>query len=176
MAMFARSLLKTPRLLKPRQMSSLAKGQGAAPVGLLLAATALGAGAGYLYYKHESSTLDYQKVYSTIADKLEGDYDDGSFGPVLLRLSWHACGTYDAKTKTGGSNGATMRFSPESQHGANAGLSVARDFLEPIKQQYPQITYADLWVGRNNTVACWCSCCTRDGRARHQVAAGTQRQ
>ena len=36
-------------------------------------------------------------------------YDDGSYGPVLLRLAWHASGTYDKDTKTGGSNGATMR-------------------------------------------------------------------
>lgn len=40
---------------------------------------------------------------------------------------------YDKETGTGGSNGATMRFSPEGDHGANAGLKAARDFLEPIK-------------------------------------------
>lgn len=38
-----------------------------------------------------------------------------------------------------------MRFKPESEHGANAGLSVARDFLEPIKKKFPKISYADLW-------------------------------
>ena len=36
-------------------------------------------------------------------------------------------------TNTGGSNGATMRFAPEGDHGANAGLKAARDFLEPVK-------------------------------------------
>jgi cytochrome c peroxidase len=61
------------------------------------------------------------------------DYDDGSYGPVLLRLAWHASGTYDKETGTGGSNGATMRFAPEADHGANAGLKAARDFLEPVK-------------------------------------------
>lgn len=91
---------------------------------------------------------DYQKVYNDIAAKLEekDDYDDGSFGPVLLRLAWHASGTFDAATGTGGSNGATMRFAPESDHGANAGLIAARDFLEPIKAKYPWITYSDLWI------------------------------
>lgn len=40
---------------------------------------------------------DYQKVYDAIAKKLvdEDDYDDGSYGPVLLRLGWHASGTFD---------------------------------------------------------------------------------
>lgn len=78
---------------------------------------------------------DYQKVYNEIASRLEEneDYDDGSYGPVLLRLAWHCSGTYDKETGTGGSNGSTMRFSPESDHGANAGLVAARKFLEPVK-------------------------------------------
>lgn len=91
---------------------------------------------------------DYQKVYDAIAKRLEehDDYDDGSYGPVLLRLGWHASGTYDKETNTGGSNGATMRFAPEGDHGANAGLKAARDFLEPVKAQFPWISYSDLWT------------------------------
>ena len=84
------------------------------------------------------SQQDYQKVSDEIAARLEekDDYDDGSFGPVLLRLAWHASGTYDAETGTGGSNGATMRFAPESDHGANAGLAAARGFLDPVKGKH----------------------------------------
>ena len=39
---------------------------------------------------------DYQKVYDAIAQKLidEDEYDDGSYGPVVLRLGWHASGTW----------------------------------------------------------------------------------
>jgi cytochrome c peroxidase len=115
-------------------------------------ALALG-GAGYYLYSQGNGSLlsgsagetkgiftpkfeDYQKVYNEIAERLEekDDYDDGSYGPVLLRLAWHASGTYDKETGTGGSNGATMRFMPEGGHGANAGLQTARDFLEPIKR------------------------------------------
>ena len=51
-----------------------------------------------------------------------------------------------AASNTGGSNGATMRFNPEIGHGANAGLHVAQEFLEPAKKQFPWITYADLWT------------------------------
>lgn len=106
-------------------------------------AAVLGGGGVYFYSQGASPSTknfvptkeDYQKVYNEIASRLEekDDYDDGSFGPVLVRLAWHASGTYDKDTKTGGSNGATMRFAPESGHGANAGLKHARDFLEPVK-------------------------------------------
>ncbi|KAL8781779.1 MAG: hypothetical protein Q9203_000122 [Teloschistes exilis] len=91
---------------------------------------------------------DYQKVYNAIAQRLDekDDYDDGSYGPVLVRLAWHCSGTYDKDTGTGGSNGATMRFAPEGDHGANAGLKAARDFLDPVKQKFPWITYSDLWT------------------------------
>ncbi|TKY86082.1 hypothetical protein EX895_004907 [Sporisorium graminicola] len=94
------------------------------------------------------SKADYQAVYNAIAEELESnpEYDDGSYGPVLVRLAWHASGTYDKHSNTGGSNGATMRFAPESEHGANAGLGVARDFMEKIHKKFPWITYSDLWT------------------------------
>ncbi|KAF8893544.1 heme peroxidase [Infundibulicybe gibba] len=94
------------------------------------------------------SKEDYQKVYNRIAGLIEeaGDYDDGSYGPVILRLAWHSSGTYDKETKTGGSNYATMRFAPESLHGANAGLHVARNLMEKIKQEHSWISYGDLWT------------------------------
>ncbi|KAK9462955.1 heme peroxidase [Lipomyces oligophaga] len=123
----------------------------------LLVAAGLGGGAYYYYTSSGSAATvakpfvptyeDYKKVYNDIAECLEGDdYDDGSYGPVLLRLAWHASGTYDAASKTGGSNGATMRFNPEASHGANAGLVKARDRLEPIHAKYPWISYGDLWT------------------------------
>ena len=37
------------------------------------------------------------------------------------------------------------RFS-EGKYGANAGLKVARDFLEPVKEKFPWISYSDLWT------------------------------
>ncbi|EJD52802.1 cytochrome c peroxidase [Auricularia subglabra TFB-10046 SS5] len=90
---------------------------------------------------------DYQKVYNKIAETLEvEDYDDGSYGPVYVRLAWHSSGTYDKETNTGGSNYATMRFEPEALHGANAGLDVARGKMEEIKKEFPWISYGDLWT------------------------------
>jgi cytochrome c peroxidase len=116
----------------------------------------LAGGAGFYFYSQGNGSLlagsagettgvftpkfeDYQKVYNEIAQLLEekDEYDDGSYGPVLVRLAWHASGTFDKETGTGGSNGATMRFAPEGGHGANAGLQTARDFLEPVKGMFP---------------------------------------
>lgn len=93
------------------------------------------------------SEVDYQQVYNSVAAVLDSeDYDDGSYGPTLVRLAWHCSGTYDKNTGNGGSNGSTMRFAPESDHGANAGLKVVRDLLDPIKKQYPGLSYSDLWT------------------------------
>eukprot|EP00486_Rosalina_sp_Unknown_P011157 CAMPEP_0201577670 /NCGR_PEP_ID=MMETSP0190_2-20130828/24150_1 /ASSEMBLY_ACC=CAM_ASM_000263 /TAXON_ID=37353 /ORGANISM="Rosalina sp." /LENGTH=311 /DNA_ID=CAMNT_0048009939 /DNA_START=71 /DNA_END=1006 /DNA_ORIENTATION=- len=91
--------------------------------------------------------VDYDAVRKDISEILEDyDWDDSSWGPVLIRLAWHASGTYCAKDGTGGSNGATMRFKPECDDGANAGLDFARSKLEKIKEKYPSISYADLWI------------------------------
>lgn len=93
------------------------------------------------------SSVDYEAVRKDIAACLDDyDWDDGSWGPVLVRLAWHASGTYCKEDGTGGSNGATMRFAPESDDGANAGLDHARKKLEQIKEKYPDLSYADLWV------------------------------
>lgn len=89
-------------------------------------------------------------IKKDLLDAIEADNakrnDGTSIGPTLVRLAWHAAGTYSAADGTGGSNGAHMRFPPESQWGANAGLKSARDFLEQIKAKYPEISYADLWT------------------------------
>jgi cytochrome c peroxidase len=128
-----------------RYYSSEPAAKGGSSAWLWLAgAAAIGGGGGWFYLNNQGSATpkvfepkfeDYQAVYNEIANRLEekDDYDDGSYGPVLLRLAWHASGTFDKATGTGGSNGATMRFAPESDHGANAGLKAARDFLEPVK-------------------------------------------
>jgi Peroxidase len=79
-------------------------------------------------------------------DEAEEKRGDGtSMAGTLIRLAWHASGTYSAADKTGGSNGSTQRMEPESAWGANAGLQGARNFLEPLKDKY-NMSYADLWT------------------------------
>lgn len=69
--------------------------------------------------------------------------------PFTVRLAWHASGTYDKDDTTaqnGGSNGATMRFEPEITDGANAGLDIMQKILKPVKERFPDLSYADLWT------------------------------
>jgi len=81
-----------------------------------------------------------------VIDKEEEKRSDGtSIGPTFVRLAWHASGTYSAADKTGGSNGSTMRMSPEKDWGANAGLGGARDALAPVAKKHG-ISVADVWT------------------------------
>jgi Peroxidase/Ankyrin repeats (3 copies) len=66
--------------------------------------------------------------------------------PFTIRLAWHASGTYDAADGTGGSDGATMRFSPEINDDANAGLALMQDILQPVRVKFPDLSIADLWT------------------------------
>ncbi|KAE9403920.1 heme peroxidase [Gymnopus androsaceus JB14] len=89
---------------------------------------------------------DYQNVYNKIAELLDeaGDYDDGSYAPVVLRLAWHCSGTYDKDSKTATTLQCVL---PRSlSHGANAGLNVARELMAKIKEEFPWISYGDLWT------------------------------
>jgi hypothetical protein len=67
-------------------------------------------------------------------------------GPMAVRLAWHASGTFDKSDNSGGSDGATMRFAPESTDGANAGLSIIRDMVKPVKKAHPDCSIADIWA------------------------------
>jgi L-ascorbate peroxidase len=70
-------------------------------------------------------------------------------GPVLVRLAWHDSGTFDASVKgewpAAGGAIASIRFAPEINHGANAGLAGAAKLLEPVKKANPGVSYADIY-------------------------------
>lgn len=67
---------------------------------------------------------------------------------------WHAAGTYDYKTKTGGPNGS-IKNPQELAHGANAGLSWAVEVLEPLKAEFPILSYADFYqVNKSRSFQC----------------------
>jgi cytochrome c peroxidase len=67
----------------------------------------------YYYPSPSTRSIDYYKVrleIQKILERPEGWDNYNHIGPLLVRLSWHASGTYDKNDKTGGSNGSTMRF------------------------------------------------------------------
>jgi len=94
-----------------------------------------------------SGDVDYAAIRQELHNLMDNpSWDDGSLAPILIRLAWHSSGTYDAASGTGGSNGAGMRFATEAADPENAGLEVARAFLEPVKKKFPNISYSDLWI------------------------------
>jgi len=98
-------------------------------------------------YDDIDAVIDDEKSVNPSRDNAPGPIGGGGdIGPMLVRLAWHCSGTYCKSSGNGGSDGATMRFCPEAQHGGNAGLGTARDLLEQIKKKHPGVTYADLYI------------------------------
>ncbi|KAM1309693.1 hypothetical protein ACFX13_006512 [Malus domestica] len=87
---------------------------------------------------------EYKTAIDKARRKLRGLIAEKNCAPLMLRIAWHSAGTYDTKTKTGGPFG-TMRCPAEQSHGANNGLDIAVRLLEPIKQQFPILSYADFY-------------------------------
>lgn len=110
---------------------------------------------GYQWYSSPSTSqfaacanptaFNHQKVTQDIVALLDKG-NNISMAPTLVRLAWHNSGVFSKTGASGNANSAGMRFEPECKHGANAGLKVARDFLEPVKKANPNISYADLWT------------------------------
>ena len=59
-----------------------------------------------------------------------------------LNCRWHSAGTFYCVTKTGGPFG-TMRFTDEQAHEANSGIQIALGLLDPVRVQFPTISFAD---------------------------------
>jgi len=89
----------------------------------------------------------YRKKLKECREELWKLIDDINCNPILVRLAWHNSGTYDRTIKSwpecGGANGS-IRFEIELKHGANAGLSKAINYLKPLKEKYPDVSWADL--------------------------------
>merc|ERR1711871_352510 len=65
---------------------------------------------------------------------------------MAVRNAWHSSGTFDKSDSSGGSNLGRILFSPEKDDGANAGLNIVQEMIRPVKQAYPEVSFADLFT------------------------------
>ncbi len=107
-------------------------------------------------YAKEFATLDLDalrrdlvELMSTSQEWWPSDY--GNYGPLFIRMSWHAAGTYRITDGRGGGGSGAQRFAPLNSWPDNASLDKARRLLWPIKQKYGRkISWADLLVYTGN--------------------------
>ncbi len=103
-------------------------------------------------YAAEFESLDLAEVKQDIAEVLTDSKewwpaDYGHYGPLMIRLTWHAAGTYRIGDGRGGGGTGAQRFAPLNSWPDNASLDKARRLLWPVKQKYGRkLSCADLLI------------------------------
>ncbi|MFF4102086.1 catalase/peroxidase HPI [Streptomyces sp. NPDC001903] len=107
-------------------------------------------------YAKEFATLDVEALKRDVFEVMTSSQewwpaDYGHYGPLFIRMSWHAAGTYRIADGRGGGGAGSQRFAPLNSWPDNASLDKARRLLWPVKQKYgPKISWADLLIFAGN--------------------------
>ena len=107
-------------------------------------------------YAEEFETLDVEALRRDLVELMTTSQewwpaDYGHYGPLFIRMSWHAAGTYRIGDGRGGGGSGAQRFAPLNSWPDNASLDKARRLLWPVKQKYGRkISWADLLVFAGN--------------------------
>lgn len=107
-------------------------------------------------YADEFANLDVEALKQDIFDLMTTSQewwpaDYGHYGPLFIRMSWHAAGTYRIADGRGGGGKGAQRFAPLNSWPDNASLDKARRLLWPIKQKYGRtLSWADLLIFAGN--------------------------
>src|SRR5215216_4576509 len=107
-------------------------------------------------YSKQFESLDLEALKRDLTELMTSSQpwwpaDYGHYGPLFIRMSWHAAGTYRIADGRGGGRSSAQRFAPLNSWPDNASLDKARRLLWPIKRKYGRkISWADLLVYAGN--------------------------
>lgn len=107
-------------------------------------------------YVEEFQKLDYEALKQDLRNLMTDSQDwwpadYGHYGPMFIRMSWHAAGTYRSGDGRGGGGTGNQRFAPLNSWADNVNVDKARRLLWPIKQKYGnKISWADLLLLTGN--------------------------